>query len=209
MSPLSPWDVQFLDDPDNWDLSGPSFDLILCLPHSANEDEVKQAFLADGRVFPWDPATRRSMGGTGRLNVLDECNQLPYVLSSPHQFPTAVGVGFSYISRKESPRSEFLVYVQSGHLEHACGTSCLNSDDLGDPKLLVAFYELLISLTRSVDKRVSVHSVMIHGEAWVWPKAKDWRGLILVHRDVARVTRWPAARVEDDWVGIPLCPAQG
>jgi hypothetical protein len=208
-------DVAFLDNEENWRKPGPSFDLFLWVPKDCSKEEIKKAFLMDGRVFLWDAATRRRFGGAAKPSFLDRPGlDGPYVLSSPREFPAAVGVGHSYVSRDYYPYASYDFSIPSWHMERACGTDCLNEDDLGNPERMLAFHALLISLARSVRTRVPILSAMIRGEVW-WTLPMDndrprvvADGNILVRKDIARLSSWESVEVDEHWVGVPLlCPS--
>jgi hypothetical protein len=193
MAELSRADIAFFDDPDNWDLSGPSFHLFFWAPTDYPREAIQEALLADGRIF------RYASCGTSDL--------LPagaYVLFSPAEFPTAVGVGHSHVHRPRERKASHALFVRSGHMEHACGTDCLNEGALGDSARLVAFYALLISVARGVRMRVPITSPIIRGEAWAWPRKKEWGELIAVHRDVAQLADWGQVELDEEWVGVGL-----
>jgi hypothetical protein len=188
--------VPDFDRADLWFHSGPTFDLFLWVPTDSPREAVKQAFLADGRVFRYPAAGQDFADLAGQKER--------YVLASPKEFPVPIWVGHSYVHRERQPLSSYVLFIRARHLERACGTDCLNSDDLGDPVRLVALHALLISLARSVRTRVPIASAIIRGESWPWPSVQDWGPLVAVHKNVARLADWESTEVDEDWVGVPL-----
>lgn len=180
---IRPEDAAFLADPRHQDADGPTFDLFLWLAQPSTAEAVLEAFLADGRVAPFASVTG-------------------HVLHSPTEFPLPVAVGHSHVDRGKEASS--VLYIPTWCMRHVCGTDALNDDDLGDPSRMVALYALLMSLARSVARRVPVAWAILRGEAWAWPARQDRDGRILVHNNVSRLTNWAAGPFATDWEAAPL-----
>jgi hypothetical protein len=184
MDSMSPEDVQFFSDEENW-MFGPTYDLDLTVA-ATDLKALQRAILTFPGMVPWKPRGK---------------NQRSILLPRDDSFRP---VGLFQVHRVRDAVGSCLLVIYPPSMKHACGLEIWQN-----PKAeanILALRELhcsLFELVRWINLRVPVLCASIFDEINSEPHLEDAQGFFWLFSDLAAQIGW-SGRTFEHWTGIEL-----
>jgi hypothetical protein len=184
MDSLTPEDIQFFSDEENW-MFGPTYDLALTVA-ATDLKALQQAISSFPGMLPWKSRDK---------------NQRSILLPRDGSFRP---VGLFHVHRVRDGFALYLLVIYPPSMKHTCGLEIWqNPKTEANILALRELHESLLELVRWINARVLVLRSSVFDETNSEPQLEDAQGFFWMFSDLASQIGW-TGRTFEHWTGIPL-----